>query len=104
MPQPQGNHQGIIDSLIDLKKEAYEIDDDSNAFEILVADLVLQNKALGYDDLTNGIVDGGGDGAIDSIYVFVDGTLIDPSMVDTASLKNEKSELLPDRWTVSGGF
>lgn len=91
MNKSQGNHQDIVSSLLEEKKLSYEIKDASHAFEILVADLVLQNKALGYDDLTYGIVDGGGDGAIDSIYVFVDGTLCDPSTLDVNALKNEKS-------------
>ena len=91
MGQTQGNHQGIIKALLEEKKKVYEITEDGDAFEILVSDLVLQNKALGYDDLTGGVVDGGGDGAIDSIYVFVDGSIIDPSSIDVAELKNEKS-------------
>jgi hypothetical protein len=47
------------------------------AFEIFTSDLVLRPYGLALDEIRAGIVGGGQDGAIDSVYVFFDDNLID---------------------------
>ena len=46
---------------------------ESEYFEIFSAEQVLKDDDLSYDELESGIIDGGGDGGIDSIYLFVNG-------------------------------
>lgn len=45
-------------------------------FEIFVAEQALKDFDLSYDEIINGITDGGGDGGIDSAYIFINGELI----------------------------
>jgi hypothetical protein len=58
---------------------------DSDYFEIFTAEQVLKQYDLSYEEMQSGIVGGGGDGGIDSIYVFVNGSLILDD-TDTSSL------------------
>jgi hypothetical protein len=45
-------------------------------FELFVAEQVLKDLDLSYEELETGLVAGGGDGGIDGLYVFVNGELI----------------------------
>lgn len=47
-------------------------------FDIFSAEQVLKDYEPSYDDLEEGIIDGGGDGGIDSIYIVINGELIHP--------------------------
>lgn len=49
---------------------------ESDYFEIFSAEQVLKEYDLNYDEIQSGIVGGGNDGGIDSIHVFVNGSLI----------------------------
>ncbi len=55
-------------------------------FEIFSAEQVLKDDDLSYEELTSGIIDGGGDGGIDSLFFFVNDVLFNEEM-DTTSLK-----------------
>ncbi len=44
-------------------------------FEMFSAEQVLKDSDLSYDELSAGIVDGGNDGGIDSVYFFVNDSL-----------------------------
>lgn len=61
------------------------------AFEIFSSDLVLRPYGLGSEEIRAGIVGGGQDGGIDSIYVFFDDNLIeeDSDIVDSSSKPSE---------------
>jgi len=49
----------------------------SDFFEIFTAEQILKNYGLSYEEIRSGVVDArGGDGAIDSIYTFVNGVLV----------------------------
>ncbi|WP_106245434.1 AIPR family protein [Allonocardiopsis opalescens] len=50
---------------------------ESKAFEIFSSELVLRPYGLGSEEIISGIVGGGQDGAIDSIYTFFDDSLLD---------------------------
>jgi AIPR protein len=60
---------------------------EGTAFEIFASDLALRPYGLALDDIEAGIVGGGQDGAIDSVYVFFDDNVIDEDseVVDPAS-------------------
>lgn len=58
-------HQGIADSM-----------SESEYFEIFTAEQILKDFDLSYDEITAGIVAGGDDGGIDSIFCFVNGELV----------------------------
>lgn len=55
----------------------------SEYFNIFAAEQALKDRDLSYDEISDGIIDGGGDGGIDAIYLFINDTLcreiIDPS-------------------------
>jgi len=58
---------------------------ESDFFQLFAAEQALKDRALSYDELEDGIVDGGGDGGIDAVYFFVNNMLyreeIDPGDV-----------------------
>jgi len=62
-----------------LLKEKRELNGDnipeSEFFELFTAEQILKDDDLSYDDLEAGIVDGSGDGGIDSIFFFINGIL-----------------------------
>ena len=64
------------------------------AFEIFASELVLRPYGLVLDDVKAGIVGGGQDGAIDSVYVFFDDNLIDEDseVVDPSSKPSDFSQ------------
>lgn len=77
MTKKKTNDQIVLDQIIQEKK--LQIAKDFNReefFEIFSAELVLQRFDLSYDEIEYGIVDGGDDGGIDSLYIFVNGELI----------------------------
>ena len=45
-------------------------------FELFVAEQLLKHFDLSYDEIESGLVDGGGDGGIDGIFVFANGELV----------------------------
>jgi hypothetical protein len=61
------------------------------AFEIFASELVLRPYGLVLDDIEAGVVGGGQDGAIDSVYIFFDDTLVDEDseVVDPDSRPND---------------
>lgn len=64
------------------------------AFEIFASELVLRPYGLVLEDVAAGIVGGGQDGAVDSVYVFFDDNLIDEDseVVDPSSKPSEFSQ------------
>jgi hypothetical protein len=49
---------------------------ESEFFEIFVAEQLLKNFDLSYEELEDGVVDSSGDGGVDSFFLFVNGELI----------------------------
>lgn len=72
--------------------DEYPNEDVDAVFERYAAMQVLKPKELTTDELDEGIVDGGGDGGIDSFYVFLNGALLSPDdsilTPDDASLRS----------------
>ncbi|WP_321965220.1 AIPR family protein [Paraburkholderia sp. J7] len=70
------NDKIILEQIIDQQQqERAPSTSKSEFFEIFVAEQVLKDFDLGYDEIESGIVDGSQDGGIDSIYVIVNGEL-----------------------------
>ncbi|WP_417258361.1 AIPR family protein [Celeribacter sp.] len=59
----------------------------SQYFELFCAEEILKDYELSYDELLSGIVDGEHDGGIDSVYTFVNGSLVREDF-EAAQLKN----------------
>jgi len=67
----------ILDQILVQRKQDIAPDlSDSAFFEVFTAEQILKDYDLSYDEITSGIVGNGGDGGIDSIYVFVNGELL----------------------------
>jgi len=71
------NDRVLLDQLLASRqsKIAPELSE-SDFFELFVTEELLKNYGLSNEDVDAGIVDGGGDGGIDSVYVFVDEDLV----------------------------
>ena len=71
------NDQTILRQLLADQKTRLAPDmTDADFFEVFVAEQVLKDYDVSYDDLQDGLVGGSGDGGIDSIHLFVNGDLI----------------------------
>lgn len=70
------NDKIILDQIIEHQRnERAAASSMQEFFEIFVAEQALKDYDLGYDEIESGIVGGGNDGGIDSIYVMVNGEL-----------------------------
>lgn len=67
---------------------------DGDAFEIFASELVLRTYGLVLDEIKPGVVGGGQDGGIDSVYVFFDDNLVaeDSEVVDPSSKPTDFSQ------------
>jgi hypothetical protein len=72
------NDRIILNQILEQKNQEIGPDLDENEyFEVFSSEQILKNFELTYDEIESGIVDGGNDGGIDSIYFFVNGNLIE---------------------------
>jgi len=71
------NAQTILDDLLEHERASTAPSlSESDYFGLFTNEQILKNYGLSYEELELGIVDGGGDGGIDSIYTFVNGVLV----------------------------
>lgn len=73
-------------------------------FELFSAEQVLKDDDLSYEELSNGIIDGWGDGGIDSIYFFVNDVVFDEDMDIASFKKNVSLRLVLIQSKTSSGF
>jgi hypothetical protein len=76
---------------------------EGTAFEIFASELALRSYGLVLDEVKAGIVGGGQDGAIDSVYVFFDDNLIDEDseVIDPASKPSDLGQgRLLELWVI----
>ena len=96
----------LLDTLIE--SERHEIASElskQDYFEIFSSSNILKDKDLTYDDLQSGIVDGGDDGGIDSVYLFIDNEYINEEIQDFSHYKKGVSiELVVIQSKYSEGF
>ena len=73
---PTTNDVVLIQELLSQRRKELAPDmSESDYFQIFAGEQALKDRDLSYDEIRDGIVDGGGDGGIDAIYLFVDNTL-----------------------------
>lgn len=81
------NDKIILDQILDQQRiERAPTASKSEFFEMFVAEQALKEHDLAYDELEAGLIGGGGDGGIDSMYVLVNGEMAQED-VDLAPLK-----------------
>lgn len=67
----------VLDRIIDEEKRKINgYEDNGSFFEFFATQQILKNYDLTKEEIENGIADGGDDGGIDAIYMFVNGILI----------------------------
>jgi hypothetical protein len=88
MPNPT-NDQIIFDTVLGQAKQSRAPEmTDADFFEIYVASQVLKDFDLSDEEINSGIVGGGNDGGIDSLYAFINGDLVREDS-DLSSLKKD---------------
>lgn len=77
---------------------------ESEYFQLFASEQALKDHDLSYDEINQGVVDGGGDGGIDGVFLFVNGTLT-AEPVGPADVKRGVSlELVFIQAKTSAGF
>lgn len=68
------NDRIILDKILEQKRKELAPDiPTSKFFEIFTAEQILKDYDLSYDEIESGIVGDGGNGGVDSLYVFLNG-------------------------------
>jgi len=77
---------------------------DNDYFEIFTAEQILKDFDLSYEEIQSGLVGGGGDGGIDSLYTFVNGNLIKDDTDITNLGRQIKIDLFIIQTKLQNGF
>jgi hypothetical protein len=97
MPQAKTNAQTLIMRIFDTwRADNLPNCEESVAFEIFASELALRPYGLLLEEVQSGIVGGGQDGAIDSIYILFDDTLLDEDS-EVVSETSRPTEFVQDR-------
>lgn len=84
------NDRYLLDAAFAEHRKQYdEITDLGDAFEIFTADYVLSRRRLSIDEIRNGVVGGTKDGGLDTVFIFVNGRLIQ----DESELPDSKTDI-----------
>ena len=84
----------LLDAL--LKEKKFEVASkmsDADFFEYFAVENILKDKELSYEEIEQGITDGGDDGGIDAMYIFLNGELINEAPDDFTDLKKQKPKI-----------
>lgn len=88
------NDQIILNHILEAKRaELEEAVSESDYFELFAAAELLKDYELTYDDIEYGIVGKGGDGGIDSIFVFLNGELLKEDTEINSKQKHNKFDI-----------
>ena len=99
------NDRIILDQILaDTRAERAPSTSASTYFEIFTAEQALKDYDLSYEEIENGIVGDGGDGGVDSIYVFANGDLLHEDSDLSALKKGVALELILVQAKTSGSF
>ncbi len=99
------NDQIILDStLAQSKYDLFQDMKDDDYFELFSAEQILKNYDLSYEEIESGIVGGGGDGGIDSIFLFINSELIQEDTDLSTFKKNIVIELFLIQSKTTNGF
>ena len=86
------NNLLILDSILnEYKKSKNEDISDSELFELFSCEQSLKDYSLSDFDLSEGIVDGGDDGGIDAVYIFLNGQLCTEETLEEENIVNFKT-------------
>ena len=77
---------------------------EADFFQIFAAEQALKDRDLSYDELQDGIVDGGGDGGIDAVYLFVNNFLYREEISPGDVRRNVPIELVFIQTKTTSGF
>jgi hypothetical protein len=81
----------ILQSIISRFKNENEFDDSIDIFSIFSLMQIFKNEDIELSDIEDSIIDGGGDGGIDSIIIMIDGNLI-KTMEEFDDFKRENDD------------
>lgn len=99
------NDKIILDEVLKQKKaEVDPASSESEFFELFSAEQVLKDHDLSYDEIESGLIGSGGDGGIDSIYLFVNGELVQEDPDYSYLRKNVSLELVIIQAKTTAGF
>lgn len=99
------NDSILLKQLINQKQEELAPDQDmSEFFEWFVAEQALKDRNLSYDEISDGIVDGGGDGGIDGVYMFVNNVLVRETVDENGVRRKVPIELVFIQAKTETGF
>lgn len=89
------NARLVLDELLQEHRKALPSDiEDSEHFELFVSEQVLRAYKLENEEINSGIVAGGNDGQIDSIYLFVNGNLLQGDVTEGDLAEYRKNVVL----------
>ncbi|HJZ74427.1 MAG TPA: hypothetical protein VKE51_21970 [Vicinamibacterales bacterium] len=99
------NDQIILDSVLQQQRQqlAPELSE-AEFFEGFASEQALKDYDLSYEEIRSGIVDGGGDGGIDGIYVIANGELVHEDSDLSQLKKGVQLDLVVVQSTTSAGF
>jgi len=99
------NQQVVLETLLNQKKKELESSLPENEFfTLFVVEQVLKDFELSYEEIIDGITDGGGDGGIDAIYTFLNGELIIKNSEPLEAKKNALLEVFIFQTKNENGF
>lgn len=99
------NHQIIVQTLVEQKHQELAPEKSiSDFFHIFSTEQILKDYDLNYEEIENGITDGGNDGGIDGIYTFVNGELIQNIDDIVDAKRNAVLELIILQTKFTNGF
>lgn len=99
------NDQYLLDEILKQQKnELFPHISDAGFFEYFCAAEILKDFELSYEEVIGGIVDGEHDGGIDSIYAFVNGSLVVEDFDASQHKKDVRIELSIIQSKTSKGF
>ena len=95
----------ILEQMISQRKAEVGTDEGEDAFfGFYVVEQMLKDYELDFDELNNGIVDGGGDGGIDAIYTLLNGELLEEDSDALQIKKDVVIDLVIIQAKNTGGF
>jgi len=99
------NDRIILDKILEQKRKELAPDiPTSKFFEIFTAEQILKDYDLSYEEIESGIVGDGGNGGVDSLYVFLNGELVQDDTDTSVFRKNVSIELVVIQAKTSAGF
>jgi hypothetical protein len=95
----------LLKQLLEQKRQELAPDlPEAEYFQLFASEQALKDHDLSYDEINQGVVDGGGDGGIDGVFLFVNGTLTAEAVDPTEFKRGVSLELVFIQAKTSSGF